>query len=47
MSACIDRGMAVGGILPGGLNVKRRAPDLYRLLSERAERAFVRPIVGN
>ena len=29
MSACIDRGMAVGGILPGGLNVKRRAPALH------------------
>ena len=44
MSACIDRGMAVGGILPGGLNVKRRAPDLHRLLSERAERALSDPL---
>ena len=31
---------AAGGILPGGLNVKRRAPALYRLLTERAERAL-------
>ena len=31
------------GILPGGLNVKRRAPALHRLLSERAERALVGP----
>ncbi len=44
MSACIDRGMAVGGILPGGLNVKRRAPGLYKLLTERAERALQDPL---
>jgi L-serine dehydratase len=44
MSACIDRGMAVGGILPGGLNVKRRAPALHQLLTERAERAFQDPL---
>ena len=44
MSACIDRGMASGGILPGGLKVKRRAPDLYRLLTERAERALQDPL---
>ena len=44
MSACIDRGMAAGGILPGGLNVKRRAPALYRLLTERAERALQDPL---
>jgi len=44
MSACIDRGMAVGGILPGGLNVKRRAPGLYQLLTERAERALQDPL---
>ncbi|SEL08234.1 L-serine ammonia-lyase [Pacificibacter marinus] len=29
MSDCIDRGMATGGILPGGLNVRRRALGLY------------------
>ena len=44
MSACIDRGMASNGILPGGLNVKRRAPALYRLLTERAERALSDPL---
>ena len=44
MSACIDRGMAVGGILPGGLNVKRRAPALHALLIERAERALQDPL---
>ena len=44
MSACIDRGMAVDGVLPGGLNVKRRAPALYRLLTEKAERALQDPL---
>ena len=44
MSSCIDRGIAVDGVLPGGLNVKRRAPALYRLLTERAERALQDPL---
>jgi L-serine dehydratase len=44
MSRCIDRGMAVDGILPGGLNVKRRAPALHRLLIERAERNLADPL---
>jgi L-serine dehydratase len=44
MSACIDRGMGQDGILPGGLNVKRRAPALHRLLTERAERALQDPL---
>ncbi len=33
MESCMTRGMATGGILPGGLEVKRRAPDLHRKLS--------------
>lgn len=44
MAACVDRGMGQKGILPGGLKVKRRAPDLYRLLNERAERALQDPL---
>jgi L-serine dehydratase len=44
MAACIDRGMGVDGILPGGLNVKRRAPSLHRLLVERAERTLSDPL---
>ena len=35
MRACIDRGMATEGILPGGLNVRRRAPRLARRLREK------------
>ena len=34
----------IDGILPGGLNVKRRAPALYRLLLERAERTLSDPL---
>jgi len=44
MEGCIDRGIAQGGILPGGLKVKRRAPGLYRLLLERAERMLSDPL---
>ncbi len=29
MTACIDRGLTQRGELPGGLNVKRRAPDIW------------------
>lgn len=32
MLACIERGLQTDGILPGGLDVQRRAPDLYRKL---------------
>ena len=44
MSGCIDRGIGIDGILPGGLNVKRRAPGLHRLLIERAERTLQDPL---
>jgi L-serine dehydratase len=44
MSACIDRGIGAEGILPGGLKVKRRAPALHKLLTERAERALSDPL---
>jgi L-serine dehydratase len=32
MMACIDRGLTASGILPGGLNVRRRAPGLWATL---------------
>jgi L-serine dehydratase len=35
MSDCIDRGMATEGILPGGLNVRRRAHRLAERLREK------------
>ncbi len=40
MQGCIKRGVGQTGQLPGGLNVKRRAPDLYAELSDRPEQAF-------
>lgn len=36
MSSCIDRGMSRDGILPGGLNVKRRAHALHTRLTNTA-----------
>jgi L-serine dehydratase len=36
MRQCIEHGLATEGILPGGLNVRRRAPRLYRRFQERA-----------
>jgi L-serine dehydratase len=35
MQACVERGMASEGILPGGLNVRRRAAALSRRLVEK------------
>ncbi|WP_099827652.1 L-serine ammonia-lyase [Oceaniglobus indicus] len=36
MNDCIDRGLATDGTLPGGLNVRRRAPAIHHaLLAER------------
>ncbi len=37
MEACVNRGCQQEGILPGGLNVKRRAPDLYRALTKHGD----------
>ena len=34
MSGCMERGYHQRGVLPGGLKVERRAPQLYRQLSE-------------
>jgi L-serine dehydratase len=35
MDECIARGCVNEGILPGGLHVKRRAPDLYKKLNDK------------
>lgn len=32
MQACVERGLRTEGVLPGGMKVKRRAPNLYRQL---------------
>jgi L-serine dehydratase len=36
MQRCVERGLATDGILPGGLNVRRRAPRLYRKFMSRS-----------
>jgi len=38
MLACVDRGLAVDGELPGGLRVKRRAKAIYEKLKANASR---------
>ena len=43
MSACIDRGLRQEGVLPGGLNVKRRAAKLRETLEERERNKTSRP----
>ena len=35
MQACINKGCVTEGVLPGALKVKRRAPGLYKKLSEK------------
>ena len=42
MSDCIERGIATEGTLPGGLNVRRRAPGLARRLAKMEEVGKVR-----
>ena len=34
MQQCVENGYRASGVLPGGLNVRRRAPELYRSLSD-------------
>jgi len=34
MQACVERGFRQAGVLPGVLKVRRRAPKLYRMLTE-------------
>ena len=41
MQACVERGFRASGNLPGSLKVRRRAPKLYRTLSESRE---IRPL---
>lgn len=44
MSDSIDRGCQQSGVLPGGLNVKRRAPSFAAELVARADRALNEPL---
>jgi L-serine dehydratase len=44
MQACVRRGCAAEGVLPGGFKVRRRAPQLYRDLTEHPEKALTDPL---
>lgn len=46
MEDCIDRGLRETGILPGGLNVRRRAPSIHRDLLENPEKAEIDPLTA-
>jgi L-serine dehydratase len=47
MRGCVDRGLAVDGILPGRLGVKRRAKALNARLIEEAGRNRPNPLLAN
>jgi len=47
MKDCMDRGLASEGILPGGLNVRRRAPAIYAKLMEERGQNLTAPHVVN
>ena len=47
MQGCMDRGLATGGILPGGLNVRRRAPGIHAQLLDERGRNLTAPHVAN
>lgn len=47
MSACIDRGLATEGELPGGLKIKRRAKKLYEALEENRKNNRYNPMAAN
>lgn len=40
MAACVEKGCHTPGILPGGLNVKRRAPELLKRLTQAGHADF-------
>ena len=44
MDACISRGCREEGVLPGGLKVPRRAPELFKKMQERLERSLRDPM---
>ncbi len=46
MEACIDRGLRVGGELPGGLHVKRRALQVHQAIMAKVERQIVDPLAA-
>ncbi|HEX7011164.1 MAG TPA: L-serine ammonia-lyase, partial [Steroidobacteraceae bacterium] len=46
MSDCIDRGLTQEGVLPGGLNVRRRAAKLRATLAQREQNNTADPLIA-
>ncbi|MGQ9424374.1 L-serine ammonia-lyase [Gilvimarinus sp. F26214L] len=46
MQECVENGCRNEGLLPGGLNIQRRAPKLYRQLLENPEAALADPLTA-
>ena len=42
--ACVDRGLTSTGVLPGGLKVNRRAPELFQSLRDKPQAALRDPL---
>jgi len=47
MNGCIEQGLKTDGILPGGLNVKRRAKGIHESLRQEQGRNFAAPHIIN
>ncbi len=47
MSSCIDRGLKVDGIMPGGLKVKRRAKSIHDKLNAEWRSNHLNPLLAN
>lgn len=47
MNGCIDRGLRVDGIMPGGLNVRRRAMAIHEKLNEEWRSNRLNPLLAN
>ena len=47
MKSCIDRGLAVEGIMPGGLKVRRRARQIHDKLQEEWRSNKTNPLLAN
>lgn len=47
MRGCIERGLSRDGIMPGGLNVRRRAHQLYERLQDDWRKNRVNPLLAN
>lgn len=47
MNGCIERGLKVDGIMPGGLKVRRRARSIYEKLNAEWRSNRLNPVMAN